>query len=182
MKEQKIQKKPLFAHFKGQWVSVTAYGLLLIAVFLIQMTPYGLPEIAGARPWLLVPLVVFVAMFEGAFAGGIYGAVAGFLWDMFSERLTGFSALFLLAACIACGLLVQVLLRNNMLSALLLGSAVTLGYGVYQWFFCTVIWGEEDAWFVLWRLTLPDMIYTICISVALYCIVYKMAKQMKQSE
>lgn len=182
MKEQKIQKKPLFMNIKGRWVSVTAYGLLLIVVFLFQMTPYGLPEIAGARPWLIVSLTVFVAMFEGAFAGGVFGATAGFLWDMFSERLTGFSALFLLAVGVACGLLVQVLLRNNVLTSLLLGTAVTLGYGLYQWFFCTVIWGTEDAWFVLWRLILPDIAYTICISIAIYYITYKIAKQVKKRE
>lgn len=182
MKTRKIQKKSLFVNLKGQWVPAVAYGLLIVVMFLLQMTPRVLPEVWGARPWLMVPLTVFIAMFEGPLTGGVCGAVAGFLWDMFSQRLPGFSALFLLVIGVACGLLVQVLLRNNVLSAMMLSSSVTVGYGLYQWFFCTVIWGKEDAWFVLWRLTLPDIVYTICISIILYYVLYFIAKHLKQTE
>jgi len=103
-----------------RYLTWTAYGLLIVAAVILQSLPRGLPVIGGVRPVLIVPLVVCAAMYEGPVGGAAAGIAAGLLWDMFSDRLLGFHALLLLIVGCACGLLVRLLIRNNLLSALLL--------------------------------------------------------------
>lgn len=167
---------------REKWTYVTAYGLTLLCVLLLQMAPSGLPTIGGARPLLLIPLTVYVAMFEGPVTGGVFGAVAGVLWGIFSQRLLGFDALLLLALGCICGLLVRMLLRNNLLTALLLGTGGTLAVSLIDWFFFTAIWTGSDSLYVLGCLVLPDVLYTVVLGPALYGILYAVIRRMKQAD
>lgn len=180
---RKLQDKPMVMQLKGSWVYATAYGLLLLLTLLLQMAPHGFPAIAGIRPLPVIPLTVFVAMFEGPFTGGVFGAAAGFLWGIFSFRLLGFDALLLLAIGCVCGLLIYLLIRNNWLSALLLGAAATLSVCLLDWLFFTAIWVDSaDALFALGRRVLPCVLYTVVLSPLLYFITYHIAKHLKQTE
>ena len=64
------QRKKLYHILK--WSS---YVLLIIIAYVLQTTT-SLFVIFGVKPLLLVPLAVCIAMFEGEFAGAIFGAVA----------------------------------------------------------------------------------------------------------
>ena len=52
--------------------------------------------------------------------GAAFGVGGGLLWALYADRLFGLDALLLLVIGCMCGLLVQVFLRNNWLTALLL--------------------------------------------------------------
>ena len=69
------QRKKLYHILK--WSS---YVLLIIIAYVLQTTT-SLFVIFGVKPLLLAPLAVCIAMFEGEFAGAIFGAVAGLLAD-----------------------------------------------------------------------------------------------------
>lgn len=81
--------------------------------------------------------------------GAAAGVAAGLLWDMYSTRLLGFNALLLLVIGCACGLLVRLLIRNNLLSAMLLTAAALVIQGVADWLGNYVILVIPDAGFVL---------------------------------
>ena len=180
---RKLQDKPMVMQLKGSWVYATAYGLFLLVTLLLQMAPCGFPAIAGIRPLPLIPLTVFVAMFEGPFAGGVFGAVAGLFWGFFSFRLLGFDALLLLVIGCACGLLIYLLLRNNWLTALLLSAVATLAVCLLDWLFFTAIWvSSADALAALTRRVLPCVLYTTAVSPLLYWLTYHIARHLKQTE
>ena len=101
---------------------------------------------------------------------------------MYADRLLGFSALLLLFIGCACGLLVRLLIRNNLLSALLLTSGALLFQGLADWFFNYLLLGLEDPLFVLVRLTLPDLGYTLVISPLVYGLVYLIAGLLRRRE
>ena len=82
------------------------YGGLILLFFLWQAAPHGFPTVFGARPMLLLPLVVAIAMFEGPGGGAAAGVAAGLLWDLYAFRLFGFHALLLLVLGAAVGLCV----------------------------------------------------------------------------
>ena len=60
-------------------------------------------ELRGAHGWLLwlLPLALSVAVFEGEFAGAVFGAVCGLMWDWLAGRTVGMLALELLLLCFA---------------------------------------------------------------------------------
>lgn len=166
---------------EGRSLQYAAYGFFLLFCFILQMTPGALPRIAGGRPLLLIPGVVCVGMFTDPVTGGICGAIAGFAWDMFSARPTGLCALFLLAAGCISGLLVQLLMRNNWLTALLLCGAATFLQGILDWLLTCVLWRLPDSGQVLLGQFLPNFVYTAAAILPLYYLTLAIAKRLKLS-
>lgn len=168
----RIARKSLLSYVQGRYLRWTAYGLFFLVLFLLQMSPHGLPAIWGVRPWPLVLLVVSAAMFEGPVGGAALGLISGLAWDMYSARPYGGRALVLMAVGCACGLLVRLLIRNNLLSALLLMGASVLLFGLGDWLLIYVLFGESQPLTVLWRLVLPRMGYTFVFSPVIYYVNY----------
>lgn len=166
----------------ARYLKWTAYGLWLLLICVLQNTPRLLPEILGARPVLVVPLVVCIALYTGPLGGAAAGVAAGLLWDMYSTRLLGFNALLLLVIGCVCGLLVRLLIRNNILSAMLLMTAALVLQGLADWLGNYVILAVEDAGFVLLHTILPNMAYTLVLSPLLYLITRAIAKGLAKRE
>ena len=65
---------------RGQIVKWICYALLGLLCAVLQTTP-GLFQFGAAKPLWLLPLALAVAVFEGEFAGAVFGAVCGLMWD-----------------------------------------------------------------------------------------------------
>jgi len=65
---------------RGQIVKWICYALLGLLCAVLQTTP-GLFQFGTAKPLWLLPLALAVAVFEGEFAGAVFGAVCGLMWD-----------------------------------------------------------------------------------------------------
>ncbi len=183
MDEQgKLREKNPLRFVSAGYLRWTAYGLLLLLAALLQMTPRLLPAVCGARPLLLVPLVVCIALFTGPMGGAAAGVAAGLLWDVFSERLFGFNALLLLVAGCACGLLVRLLLRNNLWTALLLCAGAGLFQVLCDWFFNYALLAYERPFTVLAISYLPNLLYTLILSPLLYAMTYGVTKLLRNRQ
>ncbi len=165
-----------------RYLKWTAYGLILLTALLFQSSPRLFPEIGGGRPVLLLPLAVAISMFEGPVGGAAAGAAAGFLWDLFSDRLFGFNALILMLLCCGCGLLVRLLVRNNLLSAMLMITASVGIQGVLDWFFNHVLAFQAEPAYTLLHILLPNALYTLALSPLLYAAVYGTARLLRNRE
>ena len=180
--QPKLNEKNPLHRLSGRYLKWTAYGLLILGAGRMQRPPRGFPAVSGARPLQLTPIVVSIAMFEGPVGGAAAGIAGGLLWDLYADRLFGFSALFLMAICCACGLLVRLLIRNNLLSAMLLFSGALLTQGLMDWFFNYVLWMKEDPLYMLGRMLLPDMAYTLVVSPLLYGLTLLIAKTLRKRD
>ena len=69
----------------GKW---GIYGLLLLAAAVLQTTP-GLLNIGSVKPVFILPVCLAVALCEGPYAGALFGAVGGLVWDLSAGRTTG---------------------------------------------------------------------------------------------
>ena len=58
-----------------------AYTLELLVLFMLQETPGLLPPLFGARPVLLFPAVITIAMFETEIPALAFGVVGGLFCD-----------------------------------------------------------------------------------------------------
>ena len=97
---------------RGQIVKWICYALLGLLCAVLQTTP-GLFQFGAAKPLWLLPLALAVAVFEGEFAGAVFGAVCGLMWDWLAGRTVGMLALELLLLCFAVSVLVQLYLQVN---------------------------------------------------------------------
>ena len=134
----------------------------------MQMTPNGFPAPFGARAVLLLPVTVCIAIFSGPIAGGWAGIVIGLFWDVYADRLFGLNAFLLLLIGCTCGLLVRLLLRNNLLTAIILtGGALTV-HGLLDWFLNLALLKADGSFYALWHITMPNLLYTWLLALPLY--------------
>lgn len=146
------------------------YALLLALFYVAQTTP-GLFVIAGVKPMWVVPVAIAIAMYEGEFVGGIYGAAAGLLCDAGTVPragggavLFGFNGFFVCLFCIAAGLLIIYLLRCNLLGCMLFVAVTMLARGSLEFLFAYGMWGHENVWKLYVYYTIPVIVYTLVIT------------------
>lgn len=133
------------------------YGVELFIVYIIQFTPSLLPRIFGESPMLLTVCAVSIALFEGDVVGMWFGMAAGLLIDAGSTAPFGFYALVHLIICYGCGLLVMYLMRNNIVTSVLLGFAAAAVASLAQWIFFS---GSSDLLYFIPNILLPRAVYT----------------------
>ena len=73
-------------------------------------------------------------------------------------------------------------ITNNLLSAMLLFSGALLTQGLMDWFFNYVLWMKEDPLYMLGRMLLPDMAYTLVVSPLLYGLTLLIAKTLRKRD
>ncbi len=178
----KLGKGRIIAKVDKLYLRWFAYALILLLVSLLQAAPRLFPAIGGAHPCPLIAAVVCIAMFEGPFVGAAVGVGGGLLWALYADRLFGFDALLLLVVGCVCGLLIQVLIRNNWMSALLLNAATLFVYMLVDWLVRYVLFAQAESWYALWHILLPNALYTFVLSPAVYYLAYRVARGLRESE
>ncbi|MCL2487976.1 MAG: rod shape-determining protein MreD [Oscillospiraceae bacterium] len=162
-----------------QW---TVYGLLVLLVCVIQLTPRLIPQIYGGQPLLVIPLTVMIAFYTGPAGGAGAGFAAGFIWGVYdTTRLMGYSALVLMIAGCAAGLLVQNLLRNNLMAAMLTMAVILIFWGTLDWTLFYVLVADPEATERLLRSIIPCTVYTLAVSPLFYGLITLIYKRMQKN-
>ena len=145
-----------------------AYVIELILLFLIQNTPGLIPELYGARPVLLIPAAVMIAMFEGDTGGMAIGILSGLLIDLSGGSVLGVHAILLGVLCYFIGLSTMELIRTTFFTALLFGAVSVLLACAIQWFLFYAVWNYGYNGYAFVRHYLPKAAYTFCAVPILY--------------
>ena len=101
-----------------KWV---CYTLLMLLCTVLQTMP-GLFQLGAAKPLYLLPLALAVSVFEGEFAGAVFGAVCGLMWDYTAGRTVGMLALELMILSFAVSAVVQLYLKDTAQNFLLIAA------------------------------------------------------------
>ena len=153
-----MEKRKLFIYSR-----FLVYGAIFVFLYVLQCTP-GFLEIMEVKPILLIPAAITLAMFEGEFIGGLYGAFAGLLCGLSSTMIYGFDAILLLAMTVAGGLLVIYLMRRTLITAYLLVFVAMLMRCSLAYFFGYGIWGFENGLSIFWRSTVWVILYSTLLT------------------
>jgi cell shape-determining protein MreD len=152
----------------------TVYSVMLLLLYVLQSTP-GPFNVGGAAPLWVIPAAVCVAMFEGEFVGGIYGAAAGLLCDAAAVPrqsggtvVFGMSGFLLCVLCVVVGLLIIYLLRCNLLGCMLFVATITIALGSLEFLFAYGMWGHENGWKIYVYHTLPVIAWTLAVTPLLF--------------
>jgi len=143
------------------------FVFILLFLYVLQSVP-GLFVIYGVKPFLTIPAAIAIAMFEGEFAGGVYGAVAGLLCDMGGLLLFGYNGFITAACCIAAGLLIIHLIRCNIFAFLLFAVFTMMLRGTVEYFFAYGMWNHLDASRIFLSVTLPTALYSVIAGIPLF--------------
>ncbi|MBO5066692.1 MAG: rod shape-determining protein MreD [Clostridia bacterium] len=114
---------------RPKYIRYAIYTAVIVFAAVLQNSLNIIPEIFGARAFILLPLCVCIAMFEREIASAVFGAVAGVLWDV-SAGQDGFNAFVLLLIGAVCSLLISHFMRRNVLTAAVLGAGSIAVYNI----------------------------------------------------
>ncbi|MBQ8182816.1 MAG: rod shape-determining protein MreD [Clostridia bacterium] len=148
-----------YGNNKPKYVRFLIYALLIAGAALIQNSPYIIPEIFGARAFILLPVCVSIAMFEREIAAAVFGVFAGVLWDICIGK-DGFNAFVLILIGAVCSLLISHFMRNNILTALVLGVGSVVSYCIIYVVVNLIFGGAGASVGQLFTFYLPSGIYT----------------------
>ena len=166
-------KKPIFA------AKYFSYIIFIILLFVLQTTP-GFLTVLEIKPNFVIPAAVCIAMREGEFLGGLYGAFVGILCDLGGFNLFGLNAILLLIAGVACGLLTIYLLQPGLFNFLLLLAAVLLARGLLDYLLNFLMWGYENVWMVLAYRILPGIAYSLVMAPLVYLLYERLYRFFQQ--
>ena len=155
---------------RGQIVKWICYALLGLLCAVLQTTP-GLFQFGAVKPLWLLPLALAVAVFEGEFAGAVFGAVCGLMWDWLAGRTVGMLALELLLLCFALSVLVQVYLQGSTWNFALISTGTALVVLSLDWLFFYYMPGYSWALSRWLTFVLPSAMMTLVPSLMLFSLV-----------
>ena len=163
---------------RSQLLKWGCYVLALFVCAALQTTP-GLFQLGAAKPLLVLPLCLAVAVFEGEFAGALLGTVGGLLWDCTAGRTVGMLALELLLLCFAVSAVVQLYFKNSAANFALIASAAALLVLTLDWLFFYYMPGYSGAasrwlWFVL-----PTAVLSVPVCFPLFGVVRRIHEEFK---
>ena len=163
---------------RGQIVKWICYALLGLLCAVLQTTP-GLFQFGAAKPLWLLPLALAVAVFEGEFAGAVFGAVCGLMWDWLAGRTVGMLALELLLLCFGVSVLVQLYLQANFGNFAAVSTATALVVLSLDWLFFYYMPGYAGAGERFLWVVLPSALMTAPGSWLLHCAVRRISTEFK---
>ena len=157
-------------------------ALLIWILFLLQTTVFQFLKIASTAPNLLLILVVSTGFLRGKREGMLTGFFAGLLVDLFYGSWFGFYALVLMYVGYLCGKLYNVYFEENIRMPLILVAAGDLGYGIAVYAVHFFLRGRVRFFSYLWRVILPEIVYTCLIAIILYRILYLINRSLSKNE
>ena len=142
---------------------ILKWGCYVLALFVcaaLQTTP-GLFQLGQAKPLFILPLCLAVAVYEGEFAGALFGAVCGLLWDYTAGRTVGMLALELLLMCFALSVLVQLYLQGSTWNFALISMVTAALVLSLDWLFFYYMPGYASAALRYVAFVLPSAVLTL---------------------
>ena len=145
---------------RSQILKWVCYAVALFVCAALQTTP-GLLQLGQAKPLFILPLCLAVAVYEGEFAGALFGAVSGLLWDYTAGRTVGMLALELLLLCFGVSVLVQLYLQVNFGNFAAVSAVTALLVLSMDWLFFYYMPGYAGAALRYIAFVLPSAVLTI---------------------
>ena len=145
---------------RSQILKWICYVLALFVCAALQTTP-GLFRLGQAKPLYLLPLCLAVAVYEGEFAGALFGAVCGLLWDYTAGRTVGMLGLELLLLGFAISVLVQLYLQGSTWNFALISMVTAALVLSLDWLFFYYMPGYAGAALRYIAFVLPSAVLTL---------------------
>lgn len=155
----------------------TSYGLLLLLFYSMQTN-----SLLSFTPSLVLPLATAVALFEGEMESGVFAIFCGFLNDMASGRLFGFTSFWLLALCVGISLMKSHILKSNFANYIWQTIISITFIAFVDFLFFHWLYEGNSAWLAFFSLTMPSMIIAILVSPIIYIIIRKLRFTLSEKE
>lgn len=156
--------------------------LIIIVCFLLQSTVFSRLSIGNVSPNLLIIVTASFGFMRGQKSGMYVGLACGFFIDLFWGGGPGFHMMLFVLIGYFNGCFQRLFYDDDIKLPIGLIAASELLYGIVFYFFKYVLQGEFSFGTHLFRLILPELVYTILVTLVLYQIILHINKRLETEE
>lgn len=153
-------------------------ALLILLFIILQSTVCQMISIASIKPNLLIILTVSFGLMRGRKDGMLTGFFCGLLTDLFFESVLGFNAMLYMWVGYFSGYFYRIFYDDDIKTPLFLISVSDFVYGVAQYGFMFLLRGRIHFFYYLGRIILPEVFYTLILTIICYRILYSINKRL----
>ena len=157
-------------------------ALMIIVCFLLQSTLFQSFSLASISPNLLIILTSAYGFMKGKKEGMAVGFFCGLLEDIFFGRLLGMHALIYMYIGYANGYFNQIFYGEDIKLPMALISASELAYGLGTYLIMFLMRSRFDFFYYLRRIILPELLYTIIVTLFVYRIIYMIDQKLEKKK
>lgn len=156
--------------------------ILILVCFILQTTLFRGLSFAGIAPNLMIILTSSFGFIRGENEGMVVGFFAGLLSDIFFGDILGFYALIYMYIGYVNGKFSRIFYPEDIKLPLGLIVISDLSYGLIIYILLFLLRGRFDFFYYLKSIILPEVIYTIIITIVLYPIILLINERMESKE
>lgn len=156
--------------------------LIVIICFLLESTIFQSLSFASITPNLLIVVTASFGFMRGKKEGMLVGFLSGLIIDVFFGDLIGFYALIYMVLGYVNGFFKRIFYPDDIKLPLILISASDFVLGNLVFVFLFVMRSKFDYWYYLGHIIIPELIYTVLVTLVLYQIILHLNQALEAEE
>lgn len=167
-------------NIKGKRILVTV--LIVLVCYMFQCTLFAKLALASVKPNLMLIVTAAVGFMRGTKEGMLTGFLSGFLMDIQFGNILGFYALLYLLLGYVNGLFEQMYFDEDIKLPLILTAASEFVYGLVVYLLMFLLRSEFNFLHYLSHIIIPELIYTIVVTLAVYPLILFVNQKLEAEE
>lgn len=156
--------------------------LIVILCFVLQSTLFKTLSIASISPNLLIIVTSSFGFMRGKKEGLLVGFFCGFFIDLFYGGTLGYYALIYMYLGYLNGLFHKIFFPEDIKLPMILITASDFVCNLLVYFFQFLLRGRFAFYYYLMHIIIPELVYTILVTVFLYFILLKINQKLEEEE
>ena len=156
--------------------------LLVISCFVLQSTVFKSIAFGGIIPNLMIVLTASFGFMRGEKAGILFGFFCGLLADIFFGSVIGLYAMIYMYIGYANGKFNMIFYPEDIKLPLALIFVSDMTYGLLSYIILFLMRGRFHFTYYLIHITLPEMVYTIVVTLIFYPFLLWINKKLEDRE
>ena len=147
------------------------YALIFIFFTVLETNILNGAKIFGAKPNLIISLVLAAAVFENERYAAVFGLICGFVVDSAFESPFLFSGIYYFFAAYLCGVISRLYFTKSLFTMMMITLPVCAVREIFNIFYLIGSWKNFNMLQALRDYIAPEYIYTIVLAPLVYFIV-----------
>ena len=159
--------------------------VMLVLIFLTalcQCCVFQIFSVASVKPNLLIILTVSFGLMRGRKSGLLTGFFSGLCIDLFFPGTIGFQTLIYMWTGYLAGFSYRIFYDDDIKTPILLAAAADFAYGTVQYAATFLLRGRVHFLFYLSRIIIPEVLYTILVTLVFYRLLYALNRYLTKSD
>lgn len=167
---------------KHKWKRVLITAIFVLLGYLLQCTVFPHLALASIKPNLMIIVTASFGFMRGPREGMFVGFVSGLLMDIQFGNILGLYALIYLIIGYINGLFEQMYFNEDIKLPLILIAVSEAAYGLIVYILLFLLRSEFNFLHYLSHIIIPELIYTIVVTLLLYPLILYVNQKLEAEE